>query len=51
MAKLDDSLEDPMVSLLDRIGEMKRGLTEVESELTALSRVEHDRASPVPPES
>ncbi len=36
MAELDDSLEDPMVSLLDRIGDMKRGLGEIESELGAL---------------
>ena len=44
MAKLDDSLEDPVVSLLGRIGDMKRGLGEIESELGALRMAEHQRS-------
>ena len=44
LAKLDDSLEDPVVSLLDRIGDMKRGLGEIESELGALRMAERQRS-------
>jgi len=44
MAKLDDTLEDPIVSLLDRIGEMKRGLGEVEAELGALRMAERQKS-------
>ncbi|MGK2933479.1 MAG: ion transporter [Solirubrobacterales bacterium] len=44
MAKLDDSLEDPMLGLLDRIGDMKRGLGDIEEELTALRMAERDRS-------
>ncbi len=44
MNQLDDSLEDPVVSLIDRIGDMKRGLAEIESELGALRQAERKRS-------